>query len=65
MREKTGRVKRWQDRQMVLRWLAVGYLETERHFRRIRGHGSLWVLEAKLREIEELRREELLTPEAA
>jgi hypothetical protein len=50
---------------MVLRWLAVGYLETERHFRRIQGHGSLWVLEAKLREIEELRREKLLTPEAA
>jgi transposase-like protein len=65
MRERTGRVKRWQDGTMVLRWLAVGYLETERHFRRIQGHGSLWVLEAKLREIEELRREKLLTPEAA
>ena len=57
MRERTGRVKRWRDGAMVLRWLAAGYLETEKHFKRIMGYESLWVLEAKLRELEELRAE--------
>ena len=57
MRERTGRVKRWRDGAMVLRWLAAGYLETEKHFRRIMGYEHLWVLEAKLRELEELRAE--------
>lgn len=57
MRQRTGRVKRWQDGAMVLRWLAAGYLETERHFRRIMGYEHLWVLEAKLLELQELRRE--------
>ncbi len=57
MRQRTGRVKRWRDGAMVLRWLAAGYLETEQHFRRIMGYEHLWVLEAKLREIQELRAE--------
>lgn len=57
MRQRTGRVKHWRDGQMVLRWLAAGYLETEKSFRRIMGYQQLWVLEAKLRELQELRRE--------
>ncbi|MBI2298477.1 MAG: IS256 family transposase, partial [Armatimonadetes bacterium] len=57
MRQRTGRVKRWQDGAMVLRWLAAGYLETEKSFRRIMGYQHLWVLEAKLREVQELREE--------
>lgn len=57
MRQRTGRVKRWQDGAMVLRWLAAGYLETEKSFRRIMGYQHLWVLEAKLLEIQELREE--------
>jgi len=57
MRQRTGRVKRWQDGAMVLRWLAAGYLETEKSFRRIMGYQHLWVLEAKLLELQELRRE--------
>ncbi|MBI2301654.1 MAG: IS256 family transposase [Armatimonadetes bacterium] len=57
MRQRTGRVKRWQDGAMVLRWLAAGYLETEKSFRRIMGYQHLWVPEAKLREIQELRAE--------
>ena len=42
---------------MVLRWFAAGYLETEKHFRRIMGYEHLWVLKAKLQEIAELRLE--------
>jgi hypothetical protein len=28
---------------MLLRWFAAGYLETEKHFRRIMGYEHLWV----------------------
>jgi hypothetical protein len=44
---------------MVLRWFAAGYLETEKHFRRIMGYEHLWVLKAKLQELRELRLERL------
>lgn len=57
MRQRTGRVKRWQSGAQVLRWLAAGYLETEQSFRRLMGYQHLWVLEAKLREVQELREE--------
>jgi putative transposase len=59
MRMRTGRVTRWRDGAMVLRWFAAGYLETEKHFRRIMGYEHLWVLKAKLQEIAELRLERL------
>ena len=62
MRMRTGRVTRWRDGQMVLRWFAAGYLETEKHFRRIMGYEHLWVLKAKLQEIRELRQERLHAP---
>jgi len=59
MRMRTGRVTRWRDGAMVLRWFAAGYLEAEKHFRRIMGYEQLWVLKAKLQEIAELRLERL------
>jgi hypothetical protein len=59
MRMRTGRVTRWRDGAMVLRWFAAGYLETEKHFRRIMGYEHLWVLKAKLQELRELRLERL------
>ena len=59
MRMRTGRVGRWRDGAMVLRWFAAGYLETEKHFRRIMGCDHLWVLKAKLQELRELRLERL------
>jgi len=59
MRMRTGRVTRWRDGAMVLRWFAAGYLETEKHFRRIMGYENLWVLKAKLQELRELRLERL------
>ena len=46
---------------MILRWAAAAYLETDhrcgraaKHFRRIMGYKSLWMLEAALREEEEV-----------
>jgi len=62
MRMRTGRVTRWRNGQMVLRWFAAGYLETEKYFRRIMGYEHLWMLKAKLQEIRELRQEAVQTP---
>ena len=59
MPQRTGRVTRWQDGAMVLRRFAAGYLETEKHFRRIMGYEQLWRLKAKRQEIAELRLERL------
>jgi hypothetical protein len=47
---------------MVLRWFATGYLETEKHFRRLMGYEQLWMLKAKLQEIREVREEQVRTP---
>ena len=48
-RSVTGNVKRWQDGQMVLRWMAAGMLEAEKQFRRIVGYRDLHVLKQALR----------------
>jgi len=48
VRLRTGRVTRWRDGAMALRWAAAAYLETEKHFRRIMGHKQLWMLAAVL-----------------
>ncbi|HON92834.1 MAG TPA: hypothetical protein PKZ07_14800 [Sedimentisphaerales bacterium] len=50
IREKTGRVTYWRDRQMVLRWTASSLLTQEKRMRRIMGHQQLWILEAKLQD---------------
>ena len=41
---RTHNVTRWRDADMVERWVASAWLLTEKHFRRIDGHGSLWAL---------------------
>jgi transposase-like protein len=48
VRRVTGRICRWRDPQMVLRWMAAAYLEAEKCFRRIQGYRDLWVLGAAL-----------------
>ncbi len=53
IREKTGRVTRWRDGQMVLRWTASALLTLEKRMRRIMGHQQLWMLEAKLQDQDE------------
>lgn len=48
VRQRTGRVSRWRDGNMVLRWAAAAFLETEKRYRKIMGHADLWMLQAKL-----------------
>lgn len=44
----TGRVKRWRDGNMRLRWCTAGLLRAEERFRRIKGHKQLPLLVAAL-----------------
>ena len=48
VRKRTGRVSRWQDAKMVLRWAASAFAATEKNFRRIQGYRDLWMLKAAL-----------------
>jgi len=48
VRAKTGRVTRWRDGSMVLRWTASALLATEKKFRRIMGYQQLWILVSNL-----------------
>ena len=48
VRRVTGRICRWRDHEMVLRWMASAYLEAEKSFRRIQGYRDMWVLSTAL-----------------
>ena len=48
IRRRTGRVSRWKDGSMVLRWVASALIETEKSFRRIMGFEQLWMLKSYL-----------------
>jgi len=48
VRIRTGRVTRWKDGAMVLRWAATAFLATEQQFRRLMGYRDLWTLKAVL-----------------
>ncbi len=48
VRIRTGRVTRWKDGAMVLRWAATAFLSTEQQFRRLMGYRDLWTLKAVL-----------------
>jgi transposase-like protein len=50
VRGKIGRVRRWRDGAMVLRWAASAFLASEKSFRRLMGCQQLWMLEARLNE---------------
>jgi putative transposase len=47
-RDHAANVKRWQDGQMVLRWIAAGMGEARKQFRRVNGHLYLPALRAAL-----------------
>jgi putative transposase len=47
-RDHAANVKRWQDGQMVLRWIAAGMSEARRQFRRVNGHLHLSALRVAL-----------------
>jgi transposase-like protein len=53
IRSRTRRVKNWQDHVMVVRWVAASLLDMEEHFKRIMGYQQLWMLAAKLKELNE------------
>ena len=53
IRSRTRRVKNWQDRAMVVRWVAASLLDMEKRFKRIMGYQQLWILEAKLKDLAE------------
>jgi putative transposase len=51
VRRQTGRVCRWQDGTMVLRWAASALLSAEKRFNRINGYRDLWMLENGLKDL--------------
>lgn len=53
VRTRTRRVKNWQDHGMVVRWVAASLLDMEQRFKRIMGYQQLWMLDAKLKELNE------------
>ena len=48
VRRRTNRVSRWRSEKMAVRWAAVTFRETEKHYRRITGYEHLWMLKAHL-----------------
>ena len=48
-RTTTGRVRRWRNGAMIIRWLAGGLTEASRGFRRLKGHAGMNDLVKKLR----------------
>ena len=48
IRQHTNRVSRWQSEEMAVRWAAVTFRETEKHYRRITGYEHMWMLKAHL-----------------
>jgi putative transposase len=50
VRQKIGRVRRWRDGSMVLRWTASAFLASETSFPRLMGCEQLWMLQARLDE---------------
>jgi transposase-like protein len=50
IRRVQRRVKRWRDGAMVRRWAALGILEAQKGFRKLRGHKGMSILVGALRE---------------
>jgi len=48
MRRRTRNVTCWKDGKMVMRWMAVAFMDSEEHYHRIGGYKDLWMLEAAL-----------------
>ncbi len=48
VRQLSRNVKHWHSGKMVERWAALGLIEAEKRFRRIKGYRSIPVLEAAL-----------------
>jgi transposase-like protein len=51
VRRVSGRVTRYRDAQMALRWVAAGFLEAEKAFRKLRGHNHIAALMRVMRPV--------------
>jgi transposase-like protein len=51
VRRVSGRVTRYRDAQMAMRWVAAGFLEAEKAFRRLRGYERIPALIRALRPV--------------
>lgn len=49
LRRVIRNVKRWRGEKMIKRWVALGVAESQRGFRRVKGHGQMNALVAALR----------------
>jgi transposase-like protein len=58
MQKPLRRITRWRHGEMVTRWAASSFLAAEKRFRRIMGHGDLWILAAALGRKEVVKTEE-------
>ena len=59
IRRVTRNVKRWRGETMIRRWVALGIAESQRGFRRVKGHGQMKALIAALQpksEVADVRR---------
>ena len=59
VRRVSGRVTRYRDVSMAMRWVAAGFLEAERSFKRLRGHKQIAAL------VRAMRPESVLSKKAA
>jgi transposase-like protein len=50
VRRATGRVTRWRDGSMALRWAACGFVIAEKRFNKIQGCEKLWILDTHLKD---------------
>lgn len=63
VRRTSRRVTHYQDADMALRWAAAGFLEAEKHFRKIQGVKELWILASAL--ARDIKSRELDRPKVA
>jgi putative transposase len=46
VRRTSRRVTRYRDAEMALRWIAAGFIDAQKSFRKIQGITDLWILKA-------------------
>ena len=51
VRRVSGRVTRYRDVSMTMRWVAAGFLEAEKSFKRLRGHKPIAALVRAMRPV--------------
>jgi len=65
VQQVTRNVKRWREGDQQLRWVAIGLLEAEKRFRRIKGYQQMLLLKERLNPSRIPQKEELREVEVA